>query len=144
MITLSQLPLVNATLNGISFLLLIWGRFEISRGNREKHRRLMVSAFMSSSIFLACYLYYHFNTEIITTYKGDGIGKYFYYAMLISHIILAVAMLPGIFLTFYYAFQKNFTKHRRLAPLVWGVWAYVSLTGVLIYWVLWGSPIFPT
>jgi putative membrane protein len=100
---ISQLPFLNCTLNGICFFLLILGRIAIAKGNKTLHKKLMLSAFVVSSIFLTSYLIYHFNTEIINTYQGGY--PYLYFPMLISHILLAAGMLPLIFITFKHALK---------------------------------------
>jgi uncharacterized membrane protein YozB (DUF420 family) len=136
MLSLSDLPFINACLNALSCIFLLGGRLAIAVHAEQWHRRIMVAAFTTSVVFLTCYLYYHFNTEIFTTYQGEGLKRYLYYAMLASHIILAIAITPGILYLLFLAFKKRFARHRQLAAYIWPLWLYVSVTGVTIYYVL--------
>ena len=133
--TNTTLPLINACLNGICFILLIVGFVLIKQRRVTAHRRVMTAAFSVSALFLACYLYYHFNYTS-SRFQGVGLIRPLYFAMLISHIILAVVILPFILRMIYLAVKGQYAQHRRLARYVWPVWVYVSATGVLVYLML--------
>lgn len=133
-----QWPTLNACLNALAFVLLILGRKAIKNGAKETHRKLMLGAFATSTTFLLSYLAYHFSQTLITKYQGTGILRTIYFAILISHSILAVFCAPAILWILYLAWKKDFSRHRRFAALVWWAWVYVSLTGVLVYFFLYG------
>jgi len=95
----------------------------------------MVSALSVSAVFLASYLYYHYTAGHVV-YHGTGALKTIYLLVLIPHIILAVAMLPFIYLAFHHAFKGNFEKHKKIVKITWPVWMYVSVTGVIVYLML--------
>lgn len=129
-----DLPPINATLNAISTLFIVVGLAFISKGRRRPHMVCMVAALVSSAAFLACYLTYHAGIKghsIRFTY--DGAVKYLYYAILISHVILAVVILPMIVVTVLAAIRRNWDKHRRWARRTAPLWLYVSITGVIVY-----------
>ena len=132
----SQLPPINATLNGISTVLLLSGYVAIKRGKESLHRNLMLSAVGVSALFLACYLVYHFNIQAVTKYQGLGLDRYFYYFILATHVPLATIMVPFIFKALYDAKNDQRAKHRKLVRWLWPVWLYVSITGVVIYFML--------
>lgn len=132
----SPLPLVNAILNGSAAVLLVLGYRAIRSGRRELHARLMVAAFAVSAMFLGSYLYYHFVVVPEfghTPFQATGLVKTLYLVMLFSHIVLAVANLPMILSTFWFAHREAWDRHRRLARWTFPVWLYVSVTGVLVY-----------
>ena len=126
------LPAWNASLNGLAFVCLCLGLFFIKKKNIPAHQKTMTTAFLVSAIFLASYLYYHFNFPS-TRFQGQGLIRPLYFIMLVSHIILAVVVLPFILRLFYLIKKDQPQKHAKLARIVWPIWAYVSLTGVLIY-----------
>mgnify|MGYP001822885299 FL=1 len=132
---LSFMPGVNATLNAISATLLAAGFVAIRNGRREIHRRLMVSAFAASAVFLVGYVLYHY-AHGDTQYQGEGTIRIVYFAILISHVLLSIAMLPMILTTFYFAARERFSAHRKLARWTLPIWLYVSVTGVVIYFML--------
>jgi uncharacterized membrane protein YozB (DUF420 family) len=136
-----DLPAVNATLNGLAAILLVTGWVFIRRKNVAAHKACMISAFVMSALFLACYLTYHYyrvstTGESSTPFPGTGIWKTIYFSILIPHIILAVVMLPMILRVFYLAFKGDFARHKRLARITLPIWVYVSVTGVLVYVML--------
>jgi uncharacterized membrane protein YozB (DUF420 family) len=133
-----HLPAVNATLNGASAVLLMAGLLAIKSGQRELHRRLMLSAFAVSTAFLACYLYYHFAIARgqPTRFNSTGLAKGAYLALLLSHTLLAVVNLPLVVRTLWLAHRQRWEAHRRLARWTFPIWLYVSVTGVLVYVVL--------
>lgn len=133
--SVSDLPTLNAILNSIAFTLLISGFIAIKRGNEEIHKRLMISALVVSAFFLTSYLTYHFQ---VPSQKFPELGwiRTVYLLVLIPHIILAVVMLPLIGMTFYFAFKNERKKHKKWARITFPIWSYVSLTGVIVYWML--------
>ena len=135
MITISDLPTVNATLNTISTVLLIIGFLMIRRRKIVAHRNCMIAAFVVSGLFLTSYLIYHYHAGS-TPFEGSGWIRFVYFAVLIPHIILAAAILPLALTTLYFALQKRFTKHRRIARWTLPIWLYVSVTGIIVYWML--------
>ena len=130
----SILPLVNAALNGTTTILLILGFILIKQKKREQHRSVMLSAFGMSCLFLVTYVIYHWFKDGPKQYTGDLTG--FYYFVLISHIILAVFILPLALITLYRGWNDQIGKHRKLAKITMPIWLYVSATGVLIYMML--------
>jgi len=140
-----HLPLVNACLNGASAVLLVAGLGLIRRGHREAHQRCMVAAFMVSCVFLVSYLYHKLVVVrgVNTPFRGPPGLKPFYLAMLASHILLAIAIVPMALRTLWLGGKGDFTRHRRLARWTWPLWMYVSVTGVLVYlvlYVIWPLP----
>lgn len=135
MIPLSSLPAVNALLNGTSTLLLLTGYFFIRRKRIAAHKTAMLSAFVLSSLFLASYLYYHYHHGS-TLFPGQGWIRPFYFTLLISHIVLAATILPLALITLARAWKGDFARHRRIARWTLPLWLYVSVTGVVIYWLL--------
>lgn len=139
---ISALPTVNASLNGLAALLLLAGFVAIRSGNRELHRKLMLAAFACSVLFLVCYLVYHSQVGS-KRFPGTGSIRTFYLALLASHTVLAAVVPFGAILALRRGLQGKFEQHRRLTRWVWPVWMYVSVTGVVIYWMLyrmsWGT-----
>ena len=131
----TALPAVNACLNSISTLLLTAGYIFIRRGQVQRHRLAMTGAFVTSCVFLTCYLIYHSQAGSMPFTK-QGWVRPVYFAILISHIILAAAIVPLALITLYNAWRERFDKHRRIARWTWPVWMYVSITGVVIYLML--------
>ena len=135
MITISDLPTVNATLNTISTVLLTVGFLMIRRRKIVAHRNCMIAAFIVSGLFLTSYLIYHYHAGS-TPFDGSGWIRFVYFAVLIPHIVLAAAILPLALITLYFALRKRFTKHRRIARWTLPIWLYVSVTGIIVYWML--------
>ena len=133
--TLAALPLLNAGLNAASAVFLLAGYLLIRSGRREAHRRCMLAALTSSSVFLTSYLIYHFQVGSVR-FKGTGAARAAYFAILISHTLLAVAIVPLVVVTLARALRERFDQHRRLARVTLPLWGYVSVTGVVIYWML--------
>src|SRR4026209_1130413 len=131
----SYLPHLNACLNGTSALLLISGYSFIRSGNVAAHRACQVSALVVSLLFLASYLTYHFNHGT-TRFQGTGLARPINFTVLTSHTILAIVIVPLVALTFYRAFRQDFTRHRRIARITLPLWLYVSITGVIVYIML--------
>ena len=133
--SIADLPSVNATLNGISTILLILGYVHIRRGNRETHMRFMIAALISSAAFLTTYLIYHYYAGSVPYPKQDW-TRPLYFAVLIPHVILAALMGPFIITGVVLAIRKSFDRHRLLMRWVWPVWVFVSITGVVVYLML--------
>jgi putative membrane protein len=133
--SLYDLPAVNATLNGLTTILLLAGWFFIRRGQRSAHIRCMVSALVTSAVFLACYLFYHFHAGSVK-FTHPGIVRTLYLSILLTHTVLAVVNLPLIIATVIPAVRQRFDKHRRLARWTLPIWLYVSVTGVIVYVML--------
>jgi len=132
---LSFMPSVNAALNATSATLLVAGLIAIRNGRREIHKRLMVSAFAASAVFLVGYILYHY-AHGDTPYEGEGTIRIAYFTILISHVLLSIVMLPMILTTFFFAARARFPAHKRLARWTLPIWLYVSVTGVVIYFML--------
>ena len=131
----AALPAVNATMNTLAAACLVGGFAAIRRGQTRTHQRFMMAALGFSALFLASYLtYHHFHGD--TKFPGQGWIRPVYFAVLISHIILSVIMLPMILTTLAYAAKKNFVSHRRIARYTLPVWLYVSVTGVALFFIL--------
>lgn len=126
---------LNAGINSaVSFLLLV-GLLSVKRGRYALHKKVMMSAMMLSLLFLVSYICHHLLSES-TTYGGTGAMKTVYYFILITHIILAGIILPFILYTSYRALIAEWPQHRKLAKITWPIWFYVSVTGVVVYWMI--------
>jgi uncharacterized membrane protein YozB (DUF420 family) len=134
-VTVRDLPALNATLNAASAMLLLLGYLAIRRRARETHRRFMLAALATSGAFLISYLVYHFQVGSVR-YTGQGVLRTVYFTILLSHTLLAVAIVPLILVTLVRALRERFDAHRRIARLTLPLWGYVSITGVVIYWML--------
>ena len=132
---ISYLTHLNACLNGTSALLLFSGYLFIRSGNVVAHRTCQVSALAVSLLFLASYLTYHYHHGA-TRFQGTGLARPFYFTVLTSHTILAMVIVPLVVLTFYRAFRQDFARHRRIARITLPLWLYVSITGVIVYLML--------
>ena len=128
-------PAINAALNLTCFVFLIAGRVAIARGDTESHRKRMLGAFTASTVFLISYLI-RFATTGAHKYPGEGLDKWFYLIMLLSHMVLAVVLVPLVLGALKHAMRGNFDKHKRLVRFTWPIWVYVSVTGVLVYLML--------
>lgn len=129
-------PEVNASLNGCATVLLSLGYVCIRLKKVPLHRLCMASAFLVSAVFLASYLTYHFKTGARTPFGGHGVWRELYYTMLISHILLAIVVVPLILRTLYLAIRARYAQHRAWARWTFPIWYYVSITGVLVYFFL--------
>ena len=132
---LSFMPAVNASLNATAVALLLSGLAAIRNGKRELHKRLMVSAFAASAVFLVGYVLYHY-AHGDTRFEGVGTIRIVYFTILITHVLLSIVMLPMILTTFYLAARERFAAHKKLARWTLPIWLYVSVTGVVIYFML--------
>lgn len=138
---LQDLPLINAILNSCSALLLLAGYVAIKRDQKERHKRCMVSALITSTLFLTCYVIYHVGMQRVygsahTSFVDPAWFRPWYLALLASHLLLAIAIVPMVLMTVYHAIRGNFEKHRKIARWTWPCWMYVSVTGVVIYLLL--------
>lgn len=136
------LPTVNASLNGLATVLLVWGYREIKQGRELRHRNIMLSAFGVSVLFLVCYVIYHM-IKLHQEFAGVGAIRIVYFAILISHIILAATVPVLALLTIYFGLRDRRGKHRRIAKVTYPIWLYVSITGVVIYLMLYHWPVSP-
>jgi uncharacterized membrane protein YozB (DUF420 family) len=135
--SISQLPALNAILNSVSAILLITAYFFIRQKNIKAHRTSMISAFVTSTLFLTSYLIYHFSKELgPTRFQGEGIVRPVYFFILITHTALAIVIVPMVFATFSRALKKRFDLHRKIARWTLPIWLYVSVTGVIVYLML--------
>ncbi len=133
--SVSDLPALNATLNASSAVFLAVGYAFIRAGRKTAHRNCMLAALTSSSLFLTSYLVYHFQVGSVP-FKGQGAVRTVYFAILLTHTVLAVAIVPLVGVTVVRALRGRFPAHRRIARITLPLWAYVSVTGVVIYWML--------
>jgi putative membrane protein len=129
------LPSVDATLNAASAVFLTLGFFFIRQRNIRAHKACMLSAFTTSMIFLVCYLTYHY-FHGTTHFRGQGVVRSFYFALLGSHTLLAAVIVPLALTTLYRALRHRFPQHKRIARWTLPVWLYVSVTGVVVYLML--------
>jgi uncharacterized membrane protein YozB (DUF420 family) len=131
----SDLPALNATLNGVAGCFLAAGYACIRRGLRNAHRACMIAAFSASALFLASYVVYHANAGS-KPFPGTGLARSIYFAILSTHVVLAAAILPMAIVTLARALGGRFDRHVRIARWTLPLWLYVSATGVVIYWML--------
>lgn len=135
LIPVTSLPHVNALLNSVSAILLLTGYYFVRRRNVEAHRRCMLAALGNSGLFLVSYLVYHFSVGSVR-FEGQGWIRLVYFAVLISHTVLATAIVPLVVVTVVRALRQRFDKHRAIARWTLPLWIYVSVTGVAVYWML--------
>jgi putative membrane protein len=128
-------PAINAALNGTCAVLLIAGRLAIARRDQEAHRRYMLGAFTVATVFLISYLI-RFATTGAHKYPGDGWDKIVYLLVLFSHMVLAVVLVPVVIRALQHALRGQFAKHLRIVKWGWPIWMYVSVTGVIVYFML--------
>ncbi len=126
---------LNATLNGTSAILLAAGYAAIRNGKIALHKKFMISAFAVSTVFLISYLVYHYQVGHVR-FQGQGWSRPVYFTLLISHTILAIVIVPMILVTLRRAWLQKFDKHRLIARYTWPLWMYVSVTGVIVYFLL--------
>ena len=134
---LPLLPTINASLNGLAAILLFLGFLSIKKKNQRAHKKIMLSALFCSALFLVCYLLYHYLKHgIVTRYEKEGILRVVYFSILLTHTPLAVLIVPFSMTAVYHALKGNFDKHVKIVRWLFPVWMYVSITGVLIYLML--------
>ena len=134
-VSVTDLPAVNASLNAISTVLLLTGYVFIRRGQRQQHKACMIAALVTSTLFLTSYVIYHAQVGSVP-FKGTGWIRTVYFAVLIPHVILAAAIVPPVLITVSRALSAKYDKHRRIARWTLPVWLYVSITGVIVYLML--------
>ncbi len=128
----SFLPPIYASINGLTAILLVFSFISIKKGNRKRHEVLNKACIVLSSLFLVLYVLYHVTSET-TVYGGEGLFKYVYYFILITHILLSIIVIPFVLFTFSRALAGNFERHKRLAKFTFPLWLYVAVTGVIVY-----------
>jgi uncharacterized membrane protein YozB (DUF420 family) len=133
--TVRDLPALNATLNATATVLLFVGWRFILRGERDAHMRCMSAAFAVSVAFLAFYLVYHANVGSVP-FPGTGLARAAYLTMLVTHVVLAAIVPPLALITLWRAYRGEFDRHRWIARITFPIWMYVSVTGVLVYVIL--------
>jgi putative membrane protein len=133
--SIHDLPVVNATLNATAAILLVWGYVLIRRRSIAAHRKVMLGAFATSSVFLACYLIYHFNVGSVR-FPRTGAIRTVYLSILATHTALAITVPPLAIVTLNRGLRERFDRHRRIARWALPVWLYVSVTGVIVYLML--------
>ena len=126
------LPPIYATINALTAVILIISVIQIKKGNRKNHEFLMKTAILLSLLFLMLYIAYHMTSDS-TKYGGDGIVKYLYYFILITHIMLSITVIPFVLITYVRAITGKFEKHKAIARITFPLWLYVAITGVIVY-----------
>jgi putative membrane protein len=129
---LSFLPRIYATINGITALVLVAGVLAIKNGKRQLHKQLMTTAIGLSLAFLVMYIAYHMTTDS-TKFGGEGMIRNVYFIILISHILLSIAVIPLVLITYVRALAEKFDKHKKIAKITFPIWLYVAVTGVVVY-----------
>ncbi len=137
---LPLLPTINASLNALAGIFLVLGFVAIKRGDRVGHKKMMMAAFASSALFLCAYIYYHATSHVLTRYQGQGLLRGIYFFILGTHTPLATLIVPFIIMAIRHALKGNFEKHKRITRWLYPAWVYVSVTGVLIYLMLYVFP----
>ncbi|MCX6552007.1 MAG: DUF420 domain-containing protein [Acidobacteria bacterium] len=135
--SIADLPALNATLNAIAGLLLALGYVLVRRGQRDAHRRSMIGACVASALFLVSYVVYHANAGS-RPFTGSGPARTVYFFILITHVVLAAAIVPMVVVTLSRALRGRFDRHARIARWTLPAWLYVSVTGVVVYRMLYG------
>jgi putative membrane protein len=130
-----NLPALNAALNSVSAMLITAGYIAIRKKNYIRHMKLMLTAFITSSLFLLSYLVYHHYVGSVP-FPGEGTVRYIYFTILISHIILSAFVVPLVLTSYYFAFSGKFKTHRKVSRWTLPIWLYVSVTGVIIFFML--------
>ena len=126
------LPPIYATINGLTAILLVVAVLQIKKGNRKNHERIMKFCILLSALFLVMYVAYHMTSDS-TSYGGEGIARYIYFVILISHILLSIGVIPFVLVTFTRALMGNYEKHKKIAKITFPIWLYVAVTGVIVY-----------
>jgi putative membrane protein len=129
---LSFLPPIYATINGVTAVLLLVALWAIKNGKRNLHETLMKSAIACSVLFLVMYVAYHMTSDS-TKFGGEGTIKYVYYFILLTHILLSIAVIPFVLITFVRALAGSFERHKKIARVTYPLWLYVAVSGVLVY-----------
>lgn len=132
---LGFLPPIYATINAITAILLVLAVIQIKKGNRAAHEKLMKTAIGLSILFLLMYVVYHI-TSTSTPYGGQGTIRVVYFVILFSHILLSIAVIPLVLITYVKALSKRFDKHKKIAKITFPIWLYVAITGVIVYFMI--------
>lgn len=139
------LPPIYATINGLTALLLILAVLNVKKGNIVLHAKLMKLAIAFSAVFLVLYVLYHMTSDS-TEYKGEGVLRYVYFFILISHIVLSIGVIPFVLITFVRGISNDVAQHKKIAKYTFPLWLYVTVTGVIVYFMIapyYISPILP-
>lgn len=129
---LSFLPPIYATTNGLTAIVLVWAVIAIKKGNRKLHERLMTFAIALSVGFLVMYVAYHMTADS-TKFGGEGVMRYVYFFILVTHILLSIAIIPLVLITYVRALAQRFDRHKKIAKITFPLWLYVAVTGVVVY-----------
>lgn len=129
---LTFLPPVYATINGLTAILLIVAVIAVKNGNRTLHERLMKLAILCSVLFLVMYVAYHMTSDS-TSFGGEGVIRYAYFFILITHIVLSIVIIPLVLITYVKALAQRFDRHKKIAKITFPIWLYVAITGVVVY-----------
>ena len=132
---LTFLPPIYATINGITALLLIIAVWAIRNNNRKLHEQLMKSAIVCSVVFLVMYIAYHMTSDS-TSFGGEGLIRYFYFFILVSHILLSIVIIPFVLITYVRAITNDFERHKKIAKITFPLWLYVAISGVIVYFMI--------
>lgn len=126
------LPPIYAAINGVTAILLVTAVFQIKKGNRKRHEQLMKTCIVLSVLFLGMYVTYHMTSDS-TSYGGEGVLRYVYFFILITHIILSIIVIPFVLITYVRALSGNFESHKKIAKITFPLWLYIAVTGVIVY-----------
>jgi putative membrane protein len=129
------LPALNATINGTVSILLVVAVLMIKQGNRKAHQTLMTTNLVLSALFLVSYVLYH-TTHESTAFGGEGMIRNVYFFILLTHIVLAIVIVPLVLISFSRALSNKFDKHKKIARITFPIWLYVSVTGVIVYFMI--------
>lgn len=129
---LSFLPAIYATTNGLTAIILVAAVLAIKKGKRKLHEQLMTSAIALSVAFLVMYVAYHMTADS-TKFGGEGLIRYVYFFLLLTHIVLSIAIIPLVMITYVKALAAKFDKHKKIAKITFPIWLYVAVTGVVVY-----------
>ena len=129
---LTFLPPIYAAINAVTAIVLVYAVISIKKGQRKQHENLMKFAITLSVLFLVMYVAYHMTSDS-TKFGGEGAIKYIYYFILITHIVLSVAVIPFVLITYVRAITNNFERHKKIAKITFPLWLYVAVTGVIVY-----------
>ncbi len=129
---LGFLPPIYATINGFTAIILVIAVIQIKKGNRKTHQQLMKTAIVFSVLFLLLYITYHMTSDS-TKHEGDGMIRYIYYFVLITHIVLSIIVIPFVLITFVRGLTGQFEKHKKIAKITFPLWLYVAISGVIVY-----------
>lgn len=129
---LSFLPPIYASINGLTAILLVWAVSAIKKGNKKLHEQLIIICMICSTLFLLMYVAYHM-TSVSTSYGGEGLIRYIYFFILITHIVLSVIIIPFVLFTFVRGIAGAYERHKKLARITYPMWLYVAVTGVIVY-----------